>query len=406
MNISNITGSPVGGDDFFDRRWEFGTLQRSILAGNSVLLTAPRRVGKSSLMLKAIQWFRAEGWVAIDADVQDCDTEASFLEKLIDACREANIKLRLLDDMAEKAKALKRFFAGSKVGVGGALVEIGGDGPEDWRDAGRLFHKILDQVAEGSERVLLGVDELPIFLAKLQSQANGDARVDLVLRWLRALRLKTPNKITWIVCGSVELDTFVEQHDLVGTINDLTLQRLGPFTDETAISFLKALGVSEQNSLPISDAVAEAILNRVGWPLPYYLQLMFHALRELPPDARSSGYPSAEDVDAAYEELLSPHCSSYFAHWGTRLDDQLDVAQAAIARFLLKQICTSKRGTSRNKLLRMLLGRRPAADPEQVEREMGLMLDLLERDGYLHRVKSTYAFRSFLLRDYWKRRFT
>ncbi len=406
MNISNITGSPVGGDDFFDRQWEFETLQRSILAGNSVLLTAPRRVGKSSLMLKAIQWFHTEGWIAIDVDVQDCDTEASFLEKLIDACREAGIKLPLLDEMAKKAKALKRFLAGSKVGGGGVQLEIGGDGPEDWREAGRLFKKILAQLAEGDERILLGVDELPIFLAKLQQEAEGDARVDLVLRWLRALRLKTPKRITWIVCGSVGLDTFVEQHNLVGTINDLVLQRLGPFTDETAVAFLKALGASERNPLSISEAVAKAILERVGWTLPYYLQLMFHALRELPPDARSVEYPSIEDVDAAYEELLSPHCSSYFAHWGTRLDDQVDVAQAATARFLLKQTCTSRRGMSRNRLLQLLLGRRPQADPEQVEREMGLTLDLLERDGYLHRVKSTYAFRSFLLRDYWKRRFT
>jgi hypothetical protein len=406
MNISNITGSPVGGDDFFDRQWEFEKLQRSVMAGNSVLLTAPRRVGKSSLMLKAIQWFRAEGWIAMDADVQDCDTEATFLEKLIDACREAGVKLPLLDEMAQKAKALKRFLAGSKLGGGGIQMEIGSDGPQDWREAGRLFERILTQLAKGDQRILLGVDELPIFLAKLQKEVNGGARVDLVLRWLRALRLNTPKKITWIICGSVGLDTFVEQHDLVGTINDLTLQRLGPFTEETAVAFLKALGASEQNPLPVWDAVAKAILERVGWPLPYYLQLMFHALRELPPDVRSPGYPSVEDVDSAFTELLSPHCSSYFAHWDTRLDDQLDVAQAATARFLLKQICTSNRGVSRNKLLQLLLGRHPNADPEPLERELGLVLDLLERDGYLHRHRSTYAFRSFLLRDYWKRRFT
>lgn len=244
------------------------------------------------------------------------------------------------------------------------------------------------------------------FLAKLQKEVNGGARVDLVLRWLRALRLNTPKRITWIICGSVGLDTFVEQHDLVGTINDLTLQRLGPFTEETAVAFLKALGASERNPLPVWDAVAQAIVERVGWPLPYYLQLMFHALRELPPDVRSAGYPTVEDVDTAFAELLSPHCSSYFAHWDTRLDDQVDVAQAATARFLLKQICTSNRGVSRNKLLQLLLGRHPNADPEPLERELGLVLDLLERDGYLHRHNSTYAFRSFLLRDYWKRRFT
>jgi hypothetical protein len=103
--------------------------------------------------------------------------------------------------------------------------------------------------------------------------------------------------------------------------------------------------------------------------------------------------------------LLDPHSSTYFAYWDTRLDDQLDVAEAATARFLLSHICKSKRGMGRERLLHLVLARRPDADPEAVERELRFTLDLLERDGYLQRRKSTYAFRSFLLRDYWKRRF-
>jgi hypothetical protein len=404
MSISNVTGSPVGGDDFFDRQWELAALTRAVQAGNNVLLTAPRRVGKSSLLLNALEWARKQGWIAIDADVQDCDTEASLLEKLIEACKTAGVKLPLLDEMAQKAKALKRFLAGSKLGGAGVEIEIGEDGPPDWREAGRLFEKMLAQVSAGGKRVVVGFDELPIFLGKLQKAPSGKARADLILRWMRSLRLATRRRVSWIVCGSVGLDTFVEQHGLVGTINDLQLQRLGPFAENTAVEFLMALGRSPLNPLPLSEELARHILDRVGWPLPYYVQLMFHALRELPPHARSDAFPSIADVDAAYEELLSPNCSAYFAHWDTRLDDQLDVAQAASARFLLKQICTSPRGVSRNKLLRLILARRPEDDPEAVERDLAQLLDLLERDGYLMRQKNAYAFRSFLLRDYWKRR--
>jgi hypothetical protein len=87
------------------------------------------------------------------------------------------------------------------------------------------------------------------------------------------------------------------------------------------------------------------------------------------------------------------------------LDDQLDVARAATARFLLKEVCRTNRGVSRQRLLERLLARSPQADPESVERELDLVLGLLQRDGYLMRDRNTCAFRSFLLRDYWKRRF-
>ena len=405
MDISNITGPPVGGTDFFDREWELDKLTRAIKAGNHVLLTAPRRVGKSSLLLRAVEWARTAGWTAIHIDVQDCDTEAALLEKLIRGSKDAGIKLPLLDELVKKARALKRFLAGTKLGAEGIEIEIGEDGPPDWREGGLLFQKILKEVSAGEKRVLVGVDELPIFLAKLGKAPEGHDRVDLVLRWLRSLRHASLGGVSWVLCGSVGLDTFVERHGLAGTINDLQLQRLGPFPEETAVEFLMALGGSSHNPLSLSNTLAEHMVQRVGWPLPYYLQLMFHALRELPPHARSGDYPSPEDVDAAYRELLSPHSSNYFAHWDARLGDQLDPAQVAAARFLLKQICTSSQGVGRDRLLQMLLARHPQADPEVVERELGQVLDILERDGYLMRSGSTWAFRSFLLRDYWKQRF-
>jgi hypothetical protein len=51
----NITiGPPVSGDEFFDREETIETLWDALEA-HSVLLAAPRRVGKSSLMLKLLR---------------------------------------------------------------------------------------------------------------------------------------------------------------------------------------------------------------------------------------------------------------------------------------------------------------------------------------------------------------
>lgn len=49
--MQNITGQPVVGDDLFGRDYELKTLWERLERGEHVLLLAPRRVGKTSLML-------------------------------------------------------------------------------------------------------------------------------------------------------------------------------------------------------------------------------------------------------------------------------------------------------------------------------------------------------------------
>ena len=47
---------------------------------------------------------------------------------------------------------------------------------------------------------------------------------------------------------------------------------------------------------------------------------------------------------------------------------------------------------------------RQAADAAAVEDQLARLLLMLQRDGYLLESKGSYAFRSFLLREYWHRR--
>jgi uncharacterized protein len=55
-NVSNpfSFGSPVSGDRFDDRRTEVRFLVRRIAAGQNVVLTSPRRYGKTSLLVRAV----------------------------------------------------------------------------------------------------------------------------------------------------------------------------------------------------------------------------------------------------------------------------------------------------------------------------------------------------------------
>ncbi len=55
MCISNKIGPPVEGDDFFGREKEIQKANRLLDSSHSLLLSAPRRIGKSSLAKRLIE---------------------------------------------------------------------------------------------------------------------------------------------------------------------------------------------------------------------------------------------------------------------------------------------------------------------------------------------------------------
>ena len=54
QTMKNKAGPPVEGDDFFGREKELAYAWRKLQSGNSLLLAAPRRVGKTSFAKKLL----------------------------------------------------------------------------------------------------------------------------------------------------------------------------------------------------------------------------------------------------------------------------------------------------------------------------------------------------------------
>ena len=404
--MKNRIGPPVTGDDFFNREEELERLRRAVEDGNHVLISAPRRVGKSSLVLKLCDHLGQHGWTVVQLDVQDVSDEVGLVRALLQALKDAGLKLPRGLRAEEIFRRLRNLFKGNKAKAAGVEVEIGGDETGVWDEIGGSLKRVLKEAGE-SGRVLIAVDELPVFLSKLSDLENGPSRAREVLDWLRAVRHAAGARVTWVVSGSIGLESFVERRGLQGTINDFLPQALGAYSDEVAVAFLKCLGESPEYGVNMPDSVCGEILARVGWPLPYYLQLLFHSLLQRPSARRTApDFPTEADVADAYEELLEPSHASHFSVWDSRLDQQFDdPADAGVARYLLTRTCRQERGHTQQKLFDLLVARQPNADPDALDRRLRSILELLERDGYLLRAGDTYAFRSFLLRDYWQRRY-
>lgn len=400
--MNNIVGQPVEGEDFFDRQDELRRLWESLQEGNHVLLLAPRRVGKTSLAIRTGAEAVRAGWKYVLVDVQKDHDELSFLSNLFDNLKSAGLKVPILARVTESVAWVRRTMKG-KVEGWGMSVELNGDGGAETATLEGLVDRLFAELEASSERVLIVVDELPVFLTELQRHHDDPNRIRAFLNWFRGLRIRYRKNVRWLLLGSVGLDGFVEARNLTPSINDLDTATLGAYSDEAAMKFLQCLG--ESKNVELSEEVRRSILSEIGWPLPFFLQLVFQRLySNLGRPARA---PSIADVQEACRQLMRPDFYKHFEPWRGRLAEGLEPDEHKAAVAILNTLCTRPEGLPRTKLHDTVATKFPQRDSAEVARLVAVVLGQLERDGYLLRAEapkasaSRYTFRSFLLRQYW-----
>lgn len=379
-------GNPVEGDDFFDREDEQKRAWRH-LESDHLLMLAPRRIGKTSLIYRLRDTSQAHGFYSVYCSFAGCSDERDCVAELFKA-------LHPLQTIGQKTAEMFGWIKSIRYSDFG--VEWGGAGG-NWRQAGEEIAKAL---ADTDHDWLVCVDELPVFIVKLLQQGDeGRERARTFLYWLRNLRQTHYRKVKWLLAGSIGLDTVAARLRIGDAINDLKPFPLDAFSRECAERFLDALAKSYSIALP--PEVRDHIVARIGWPVPYYLQLMFSSLRDTVEDDGAS--VAVATVDALFEKLLGPGYQGHFDYWRQRLDDELGQPDAGHAVRLLNRLAGTREGLS-DVVLGLVLHRH-IADTEERDRLLRHLLNVLDSDGYLVRRDGRYAFRLEWLRLYWLREY-
>lgn len=235
---------------------------------------------------------------------------------------------------------------------------------------------------------------MPVFLLKLLGQDDGRERVRGFLYWLRNLRQDHHGRIRWVLAGSIGLDTVAARLGLSDTVNDLVPTPLGAFDPATADCFLQSL--AESYAIELTKPLRTRLIEQLGWPVPYYLQVAFSKLYDL---CDTVAKPSPALVDQVFVELLGPSHKGYFDYWRQRLGEELGTPDDGHAVHLLNHCCRDPRGAARDTLTQAL--RERVQDPDGCEERLRYLLDILESDGYLFQDEGRYRFRLELLRRYW-----
>lgn len=160
----------------------------------------------------------------------------------------------------------------------------------------------------------------------------------------------------------------------------------------------------------MSEAVCAELLDRVGWLIPYHLQVVVSEILEQMPrgdDTRMPESPLVEvtsaHVESALEAILSPaKRNHYFDYWRQRLDEELGKPDSRWARRLLTAVASDPRGVSIDTLSQVLAA--DISDPEERVERLRFLIDVLVRDGYLVEEAGRFRFRSPLVRAFWVER--
>jgi len=392
MMMAVISG-PALGVDFFDREEEVETILRS-LRNDNILLAAPRRYGKTSVMRAVERKLTERGYVCLYLDVMHVQSPKEFVFWLaiaaFDARRERETFLDHLKSsfarLGERLQEVEVSTSGFKAKFAqGVKEEISDD---NWASKG---YDILNAITHLSEQdcICIIVDELSECINNIKRRDAETARE--FLQWLRSVRQTMFENLKFVVGGSVSFTGIVRNFGSLAWINDLKPVDIRGFQEEVALEFIKK--AFEDKGWTYSDEIGRKILECVGEPyIPYFISIFLSMIFE---DER---WLSEENVEEIYNSrLLGAHGRGYFDYYKQRLRIYYEEVLARAAEDILREACLTERYP---KALAFDLYRR-ATGIEDEEKFMSLLYDL-ENDFYISVDGEQIRFQSKVLRDWWR----
>ena len=395
------------GDRFFDRDVELDALEERVRDGTHTLLTAQRRMGKTSLVRELLRRLEESGkFGTVFVDLEAAATPA-------DAVAEIGAQAQSVHGAWRR---IRRKFTGPFERAGERVEEFS---LLDMRvklraglDAGNWMQKgdgVVAALAHGNRPVVLAIDELPILVNRLLKGEKdhvteaGRRAADELLSWLRKTGQTGQGRVTMILSGSVGLEPLLEQAGLSAHANIFSPYDLKPWSQETAVSCLGELADCYQIDLP--PAIRQEMCKRLRCCIPHHVQMFFDRLHEHLRHARRERAQHC-DVEWVYlHEMLSVRGQMDLQHYQTRLAAVLGREGYRMALELIT--ATAIGGCLEGNVVDRYRQhyRTTSADHGSRGPSVDDALRILEHDGYLEHEGGGYRFVSGLLEDWWRQRY-
>ncbi len=397
----------VDGGDFFDRDTELEALEERVRERAHTLLTAQRRMGKTSLVRELQRRLVEAG----EFEVVFVDLEAAT--DPADAIAEIGVQAK---PVRAAWSRIKTGFANLVSSADGRIEELSvadlkvklraGINAGNWPQRGDA---IFSALAGRGRPVVLAIDELPIFVNRLlkdktgRMTPEGKRAADAFLSWLRKAGQAHRDRVTLILSGSVSLEPLLEQAGLSAQANIFSPYELKPWNEETAVACLGEL--AESYEIGLTPAVRREMCCRLRCCIPHHVQMFFDRMHDhLRRAGRKDG--SLKDVEWIYvREIQGVRGQVDLQHYESRLDLVLGRAGYTVALEILT--ATAVGGDIAAETIdryRNWFAARDAQDGDGAP-AVDHVLRVLQHDGYLACRDGGYRFVSGLVEDWWRGRY-
>ncbi len=347
--------------------------RRRLGAGANLLLTDPRRMGKTFWMRAFAA--RENGFRCYFIDYEGVFTVEDFLIKTAKELIEGG-------NLPSKGLAkLKTIFDNWDIEVSGPLTI-----KSYHRQASP--HTLLTNVLGtldgdgGKDIPLVMMDEVPMAVDNIASR-QGPSEAAEILQTLRAIRQKN-EKVRWIITGSIGFHHVLRKAGITrGVINDLEELPLGPLSDDESceLAHRLLLGIDQKPT----DAVVKELVE-VSGGIPLILHKIVGALGQ-----RTYGVIEPATVRECFEDFIDdPDEFGWFEHFVTRIDPHYG-ARVDLANSVLRASLSMERNWI------------PVEDLPSCD-GIGTVIDDLVKDHYLERRGQSIRWRYPALQYIWARK--
>jgi hypothetical protein len=386
-------GGTVTGEAIIGREAEIADLWFK-LQTRSVVLSAERRVGKTSILRK--MWERPQAdWTPVLVYVESARHPIECVEAIYG---EANrLKIR-----SSKAVSLARIKTGySKL----AEAQLGGwklpQVSSTWK--AMLKTLVADLAEHSANPVLIMIDEFPLLVSNIADDHGPHLAMEF-LDTMREVRqaYEATGKIRFLFSGSIGLHLVLQylkaEHGYKGSpTNDMAPKVLGGMSPEdTGLMCQRYLDEEGIHRVPPEEVAARMFQSTDG--LPLYIQYVCERFQ-----AGGKASVAPDEIDAVLREMLDSRELEWFRNAAQRIDTYYARLGASECAFAILGFLSRSGGMVSEQSIVDHVPSRIVVEHKRVVLDT---LELLLDDNYLVRDTSTgerrYRFRYVLMRDWWR----
>lgn len=394
-----VIGGPVTLEDFMFRKDFINDLWES-LRKNNILLLAPRRMGKTSVMHYLLEK-PEDDWLVVYLNVEDLENPGDFCLHLFDAINEYHSNF-LKQTISKSWNLLKDVLNRIEIESNDFKVALKESGiTESWKEHS---DQLIKRINKNNQKVLFLIDELPDMLNRMHRKSNDE--FETFLHWFRNIRINPKSKIRWLIAGSSNIQVTLNQKKLLSLVNDLNKEILPPFTPQEVNDFVTRM--LTERKVNFDPGIVPTIRELLGNPIPFFLQLLTQEIYRYWKRHDKIKITSANVIEVFENSLLGERARDKLQHLKTRIDLYYPGAELEVTHHILDKLSLTEDGISRNSLFDIYKQfEEKKSNPRrlhELKESFYYLLLMLEDDFYINATSNEKLdFSNKLLKRWWKK---